>query len=133
MPGGDRTGPLGLGPATGRGAGYCRSYGMPGYANRWAGGWGRGRGGGWWGGGRGGGFGGGGYGRGWHHRYSATGIPGWAWNWEGTGVAPLAGGPISRETHNQERRRLEEEAEFLRGELEEINRRLTELKTDKEA
>ena len=33
MPGGDRTGPLGAGPRTGRAAGYCAGYGMPGYAN----------------------------------------------------------------------------------------------------
>ena len=33
MPGGDGTGPMGYGPLTGRGAGYCRGYGMPGFAN----------------------------------------------------------------------------------------------------
>ena len=33
MPGGDRTGPSGMGPVTGRGAGYCASYPVPGYAN----------------------------------------------------------------------------------------------------
>jgi len=33
MPGGDRTGPFGAGPRTGRAAGYCAGYGMPGYAN----------------------------------------------------------------------------------------------------
>ena len=32
MPGGDRTGPMGQGPMTGRGAGYCAGFGMPGYA-----------------------------------------------------------------------------------------------------
>lgn len=54
MPGGDRTGPLGQGPRTGRAAGYCAGYGVPGSLNpspvgyR---GYGRGRGG---GGGRGG-------------------------------------------------------------------------------
>jgi len=31
MPFGDRTGPWGLGPMTGRGAGYCASYPAPGY------------------------------------------------------------------------------------------------------
>lgn len=30
MPGGDRTGPLGMGPVTGRGAGICASYRMRG-------------------------------------------------------------------------------------------------------
>jgi hypothetical protein len=31
MPGGDRTGPRGLGSRTGRGLGYCAGYDMPGY------------------------------------------------------------------------------------------------------
>ena len=50
MPGGDRTGPAGMGPMTGRGAGYCAGYPMPGYLNPYGGrmgggfGWGRGRG-----------------------------------------------------------------------------------------
>ncbi|MFP3908518.1 MAG: DUF5320 domain-containing protein [Archaeoglobaceae archaeon] len=34
MPGGDRTGPRGEGPRTGRRAGLCSGYKMPGYANR---------------------------------------------------------------------------------------------------
>ncbi|HIE34533.1 MAG TPA: hypothetical protein EYP86_05280 [Candidatus Altiarchaeales archaeon] len=33
MPGGDGTGPLGEGPMTGRKAGFCAGYSMPGYAN----------------------------------------------------------------------------------------------------
>ena len=33
MPGGNRTGPLGMGPMTGRGAGYCAGYNVPGYMN----------------------------------------------------------------------------------------------------
>jgi hypothetical protein len=33
MPGGDRTGPLGLGQKTGRGAGYCSGSSKPGYIN----------------------------------------------------------------------------------------------------
>lgn len=33
MPGGDRTGPLGEGPKTGRAAGFCTGYRMPGYMN----------------------------------------------------------------------------------------------------
>ena len=62
MPFGDRTGPRGMGPMTGRGAGYCAGFGQPGFANPipgrgwlgfgfgwggwggWRGGWGRGRG-----------------------------------------------------------------------------------------
>ncbi|MFW6301852.1 MAG: DUF5320 domain-containing protein, partial [Bacillota bacterium] len=30
MPGGDRTGPVGAGPMTGRGAGYCNGFNRPG-------------------------------------------------------------------------------------------------------
>jgi len=34
MPAGDRTGPMGQGPMTGRAAGFCAGFGVPGYANR---------------------------------------------------------------------------------------------------
>ena len=60
MPGGDRTGPLGQGPMTGRALGYCTGYPDPGFANFGPGygrgfgrGWGRGFGRGFWGRGRG--------------------------------------------------------------------------------
>ena len=53
MPLGDGTGPQGQGPMTGRGAGFCAGYGVPGYANPGPRGGGRGRGRGWNGGGRG--------------------------------------------------------------------------------
>ena len=46
MPGGDGTGPMGMGPMTGRGAGFCGGSGVPGFASRGPGlGFGRGRGG----------------------------------------------------------------------------------------
>jgi hypothetical protein len=72
MPAGDRTGPRGMGPRSGRAAGYCAGFERPGYANpapdRGFGmDFGRGRG----FGGRGGG------GRGWRHMFHATGKPGW--------------------------------------------------------
>jgi len=41
MPRGDRTGPNGLGPMTGRRMGYCTGYNTPGYINQ---GFGRGQG-----------------------------------------------------------------------------------------
>jgi hypothetical protein len=52
MPGGDRTGPMGQGPMTGRGFGLCAGFGRPGYASGGFGrgmgrGFGRGRGMGW--------------------------------------------------------------------------------------
>ncbi|MEW6443770.1 MAG: DUF5320 domain-containing protein [bacterium] len=67
MPGGDRTGPFGWGPMTGRAAGYCAGFPAPGSWNPMPGlgygGWGRGR------GGRGG--------RGRRNWYYATGLTGW--------------------------------------------------------
>ena len=33
MPRGDGTGPMGMGPMTGRGAGFCAGFAVPGYAN----------------------------------------------------------------------------------------------------
>ena len=46
MPGGDGTGPAGMGPMTGRAAGFCAGYAVPGYTNPVGGRgyWGRGRG-----------------------------------------------------------------------------------------
>jgi hypothetical protein len=49
MPRGDGTGPAGMGPMTGRAAGYCAGYAVPGFMNPYGGrmgggfGWGRGR------------------------------------------------------------------------------------------
>ena len=55
MPRGDRTGPSGSGPMTGRAAGYCAGYPVPGFMNPiprygrgFGRGWSRGYGGGWW-------------------------------------------------------------------------------------
>lgn len=125
MPGGDRTGPLGMGSGTGRGAGYCRGYGMPGFANRWTGaGWGAGRGGGF-------GMGRGGFGRGFRNRYWATGVPGWASYRGAVGVDPYYN-ESSRPSATQETRYLKEQAEFLRNELNKIDRRLSELDAGKE-
>jgi len=45
MPGGDRTGPMGFGPRTGRGLGYCSGFNTPGFYRSWPG---RGGGRGWW-------------------------------------------------------------------------------------
>ena len=44
MPGGNGTGPMGAGPMTGRGAGYCASFDSPGFANFGGRGMGMGRG-----------------------------------------------------------------------------------------
>lgn len=42
MPRGDGTGPMGYGPMTGRGLGYCSGSEVPGYATGWGPGFGRG-------------------------------------------------------------------------------------------
>jgi hypothetical protein len=115
MPGGDRTGPMGRGPMTGRGAGYGGGYGVPGYMNPIPGrgfgfGFGRGR------GGRGGG------GRGWRHWFAATGLPGWlrpGWWAE----APHFAAPAAK----AEREYLESVAESLQGQLDDVKKRLDEL------
>jgi len=81
MPWGDRTGPWGLGPMTGRAAGYCAGYPVPGYMNPIPGfgfgrGWGMGFGRGW---GRGRGF---GFGRGWGMGFGrgfGRGFRRWLW------------------------------------------------------
>jgi len=114
MPRGDRTGPIGQGPMTGRGMGYCAGYDMPGFLNRP---WG-------WGGfgGRGMGMGGRGFGRGWRHRYYATGMPGWM-----AGGFPYYG-PQAVGPEN-ELKALEEEASFLERSLEEVKKRLMELES----
>jgi hypothetical protein len=122
MPGGDRTGPLGVGPMTGRAAGYCAGNPAPGYAYAGSGrGYGGGR-------GRGGG-------RGWRNRYYATGLTGWqraawggpAWGagWGyGAAVAPPPVPPASRE---QEIDLLRRQAEGLGRTLDEINARIADL------
>ena len=105
MPGGDRTGPAGMGPMTGRGAGFCAGFAMPGYANPVGGrgfvAWGCG----------------GGRGRGRRNRFFATGLPGWmrgGWGVTGTPAASEADA-------------LKQQAELLQDSLTQINKRLEEI------
>ncbi len=114
MPRGDGTGPGGMGPMTGRAAGYCAGYNTPGFANPIPGrgfGFGRGRGFGFgrgFRGGRGGGYG-----------YAAP-----------LGYAPQAG--YAQPTAQQEADALKNEAEYLKGTLEDINKRISELEKGKD-
>lgn len=106
MPFGDGTGPRGMGPMTGRGAGYCGGYGRPGYANNAPGrGFGCGHG---WGGG----------GRGWGMRPHWGAGPARAWYDYGP-AAPL---PREREIDL-----LKAQAERLQDALQQINQRLENL------
>jgi len=126
MPAGDGTGPLGMGPMTGRAAGFCAGYGMPGYMNRVPGrgfgmGFGRGAGGGW--GGRGGG-------RGRRNMYYATGLTGWqraSAGWPIWGAMPPAAAP----TPAQEKDGLKSQAEYLENALAGIRSRIEELEKEK--
>ena len=111
MPAGDGTGPTGMGPMTGRAAGYCAGYAAPGYANAIGG---RG----FWGGGRGGRGGG----RGWRNRFCATGLPGWARAVYGFS-GPVAPTPIAE----QEVEGLKQQAEFLQNSLSQISERIEQL------
>ena len=109
---------MGLGPMTGRAAGFCAGFGMPGYANPAPGqnfgmGFGRGRG----FGGRGGGG-----GRGWRNMFYATGLPGWLRS-GGWGAPPFYAAP----TPTAERDYLKGVAESLQGQLDEIKKRLDDL------
>ena len=132
MPGGDRTGPAGMGPMTGRAAGFCAGYPVTGYMNPVGGRgyWGRGS--------------------GWGRRnwYYATGLPGWAragyglpvW---GGGVRPYAyggavnpyayaGAPFAPAiTPQQELDALKGQAEYLEDSLEGIKKRIEEIESQK--
>lgn len=118
MPRGDRTGPMGMGPMSGRGAGYCAGFGMPGFANP-AGGRGFGM-----GFGQGRGFGGGGRGR--RNMFYATGLPGWMRY--GRHLPPYQ--RVDAET---ETLALKNEAKELQAELDLINKRLSAIEADAES
>ena len=130
MPRGDGTGPAGLGPMTGRAAGYCAGYPAPGFMNPMPGpgfrGWGRG--GGW---GR----------RNWFH---ATGLPGWQRAGMGmpaygappmppAQVAPYGapyGAPFAPTmTAEQELDALKGQAEYFEDALEGIKKQIEELQS----
>ncbi len=114
MPRGDGTGPMGMGPMTGRAAGFCAGFNTPGFQNPMPGrgmgmGFGRGR-----------GFGMGmGGGRGFRNRYYATGMTGW----QRAQAMPAM-------TREQEVEALKNQAEYLKESLDSINKQLQEL--DKE-
>ena len=113
MPFGDGTGPQGLGPRTGRGAGYCSGFGSPGSMNFSPGGPGTGF-------GRGGGSGLFGRGRGWRNCFRITGLPGWA---RGGYGYPYATSVSAREATDF----LRTQSEFLKRQIEDIRRRLDTL------
>jgi len=113
MPGGDGTGPSGMGPMTGRRMGYCAGYNMPGFMNA---GFGRGM-------GRGRGF---GRGFGWRRQAFAAPQPVFEPVYPTESVQP---------TKEQELQMLENESKAvehkhkeLNKEFTDINKRISELK-----
>ena len=113
MPRGDGTGPLGLGAVSGRAAGYCAGFGLPGYANPALGrGFGMGF----------------GRGRGWRHMFYAIGLPGWM---RFGGYAAPYGYPATYQKPDpeMEKQALKNQAEAMQSELDSINKRLSEIDT----
>jgi hypothetical protein len=131
MPGGDGTGPAGMGSMTGRAAGYCAGYSAPGYVNPvlgagWGGfgygrRWGRGRG---WGRSRG-------WGRGFGWRggfyptyaYPGYGYPGYSYGY------PY----VPEMTSQQEAEILKEQAKAMQEDISSINERIKELESAKKS
>jgi len=116
MPRGDGTGPAGMGPMTGRAAGFCAGNNVPGYANPYigrgfGGGMGRGR------------------GRGFRHWFYATGLPRWA---RFGGFNALYAYPLSYQKPNPEteKQALQNQAEYLEVELNEVKKRLAALEAE---
>jgi len=103
-----------MGPITGRSAGYCAGYPVPGYANpvlRAGVGFGCGF-------GRGG--------RGWRNWYYATGLTGWQ---RAMYPYPAYAPTIPAMTKQQEMEVLKNQAEYLEKSLGEIRKRLDELES----
>ena len=102
MPRGDGTGPMGMGPMTGRGMGYCAGYTTPGYTNP---GFGMGR------------------GRGFRRMYCATGLPGWA----RYGVNPYGFAPYAYQgtvPEVDEKEFLQNQADYLEKQLSDVRDKL---------
>jgi len=136
MPFGDGTGPIGLGPMTGRAAGYCAGYGVPGYMNPYVGG-------------RGLGFGYGrtfGRGRGFGRGFG-RGMGIWRWFYGNpyfTGITsptrpvfyPFAAGPAAdpygvwQATPEQEKEMLVSQTKVLEEQLDFIRKRIAELEKE---
>ena len=111
MPRGDGTGPVGAGPQTGRGLGFCSGFDRPGFMQAMPGrGWHRGR--------------GLGMGRGFRRGYRCFG-PGFG---SGFGPGPFYyGGQPAAMNPEQEKNMLQAEAQQLRNALSNIEQRIQEI------
>ena len=112
MPGGDRTGPAGRGPMTGRGAGFCAGCGVPGFTNL--------------GYRAGGAFFGGRGGRGRRNRFFATGVPGWQY-FAGNPIPGVMPFPTPSEAPQNELDVLKGQAQYLENGLKELQARMEAL------
>ncbi len=114
MPGGDGTGPRGMGSMTGRAAGYCAGYDVPGYTNFVPARMGRGR------------------GRGFAFRRPVRPM---RFGYPGYYAPPVENYPLSKEEEmgilENEMSALEREHKLLKDEMENLTRRLNELKAQK--
>jgi hypothetical protein len=118
MPRGDRRGPAGFGPMTGRAAGYCAGYSVPGYMNPV-----RGRG--FFGRGRGRGF---GQGRGYRNMYWATGLPGWSRFGDFLPAdADVYSYGAAAPTPKQEAEVLKNQVKYMQESMAALNKRIGEL------
>ena len=125
MPGGDGTGPMGMGPMTGRAAGYCAGYPVPGFMNPTPGGGFGGMGRGW---GRGRGFGRGG---GWRAGYGAAAYGPYAGAPYTPAFGPYAATPYAPAMPPEsELDALKTQADYFTKALDEIRKRIDELQAE---
>ena len=121
MPGGNSTGPAGMGPMTGRAAGFCAGYPAPGFVTpaRGRGSWGGGRSESW--------------GNGCRHGYwyRATGLTGWQRAQMGwPAYQPSFTGPFSPVmTKKQELDALSRQAEYFEHALEDVRKRIEKVES----
>lgn len=105
MPGGNGTGPMGMGPMTGRGMGYCAGLASPGYSNY---GFGRGM----------------GRGRGYRKMYYATGMPGFMRDGAyASRYVPFASQPAEV----SEKEFLQKQVDFLENQLKQVREQLSSV------
>jgi hypothetical protein len=117
MPRGDGTGPAGMGPMTGRAAGYCAGFGAPGFAS--TAGWGRG--------GRGLGY-GRGFGRGWGRGWLGYAHP------MGAYASPPGAGPYAPLWGDVDAQlaALQSQAQWMRDSLSQVEERIKTLQDERE-
>lgn len=126
MPRGDGTGPAGMGPMTGRAAGYCAGYSTPGFMNPYGrAGIGRGA----------GRAASGGRGRGYRNWYYATGLPGWSrYNmgypaWGAVQPAYAGQAPVDMDA-SEEIDMLNQQSDYLKQQLDAITQRMQDLEKE---